>query len=116
MLNKNRIGILTLGVCLIIYGIVFLMHAFIPAWNYADAIRFWPIVLIMLGLEVLANAIFRKKEDDAVPLKLDGLSVILLVVVLVFAFALAATEFAAAKLPALLEDFKNTWDAAITKK
>lgn len=49
----RRIGSITFGVVLIITGVIFLLWQFIPNIDYTMVFRFWPLVLIGLGIEVL---------------------------------------------------------------
>lgn len=62
----RRVGSVTFGVVLIVTGILFLLHMFLPNLNYVMIFRFWPVILILLGLEVLAGT--RHKSFDV----LDG--------------------------------------------
>lgn len=52
----RRVGSVTFGTVLIATGILFLFHLFFPAFNYYLIYRFWPVILILLGLEVLAGS------------------------------------------------------------
>ena len=49
----RRVGSVTFGVLLVLTGGLFLVHLFFPAFNYWLIYRFWPVTLILLGLEVL---------------------------------------------------------------
>lgn len=55
-IHVRRIGSITFGVVLIMIGVLFLIHLFFPAFNYFLIYRFWPVILISLGLEVLAGS------------------------------------------------------------
>lgn len=52
----RRVGSVTFGVVLIVTGILFLIHLFFPAMDFYSVYRFWPVMLILLGLEVLAGS------------------------------------------------------------
>lgn len=52
----RRVGQVTFGVVLIATGILFLIHLFLPAFHFILIYRFWPVILILLGLEVLAGS------------------------------------------------------------
>lgn len=52
----RRVGSVTFGTVLIITGVIFLLQLFIPDVNYAVVFRFWPVVLIGLGIEVLLGS------------------------------------------------------------
>ena len=49
----RRVGSVTFGVVLIITGILFLVHLFLPTFDYVMIFRLWPVILILLGAEVL---------------------------------------------------------------
>lgn len=49
----RRVGSVTFGVVLIVTGVLFLMHLFLPRLDYRVLFEFWPLILILLGVEVL---------------------------------------------------------------
>ncbi len=55
-IQVRRVGTVTFGVILIVTGVLFLVHLFLPAFNYFLIFRFWPVILILLGVEVLAGS------------------------------------------------------------
>lgn len=57
----HRVGTITLGTILIVFGSLFFCRIFIPTLSYELVLRFWPFILIMLGLETLYSS--RKYED-----------------------------------------------------
>ena len=58
-MRTRWIGSITLGITLIATGLVYLIEVFYPAFNVMGVLRFWPVILISLGIEVLA---FSKKN------------------------------------------------------
>lgn len=52
----HRVGSVTFGMVLIVTGALFLMHLFLPKLDYRVIFRFWPLILITLGIEVLAGS------------------------------------------------------------
>lgn len=63
----KRVGPVTLGLTLVTFGVMFLLSAFIKSFNYLDVIKFWPVIFISLGIEMLVHA-FSKDAEKA---KLD---------------------------------------------
>lgn len=89
----RRVGTLTLGVCLIVCGVLFLCYFFVPHFNWDLALKIAPAAgLILLGCEVLYFAARPQRW------KYDFLSVFLCIVLMVSAFGgaclMAALDFA----------------------
>jgi len=105
-MKSRKIGVLTLGVSLIAFGLLFLLRVFVPGWNYLTVVKFWPLVLILLGLEVLLSALLPRKEGEP-PARVDALSVFLLFLTLFLACGLAAAQFALEQLPAWIEGARS---------
>ena len=85
----RRVGTLTLGVCLIACGVLFLCYFFVPHFNWDLALKIAPAAgLILLGCEVLYFAARPQRW------KYDFLSVFLCIVLMAaFDFALHREEF-----------------------
>lgn len=49
----HRVGSITFGLVLIVTGVLFLFHLFLPGLDYRIIYQFWPLILIFLGIEVL---------------------------------------------------------------
>ena len=89
----RRVGTLTLGVCLIACGVLFLCYFFVPHFNWELTLKIAPAAgLILLGCEVLYFAARPQRW------KYDFLSVLLCIVLMVSAFGgaclMAAFDFA----------------------
>lgn len=56
MFKNRRVGTLTLGVCLIAFGLLFITRQFFPSLNYTFIFSLWPIILILLGLEIIFSS------------------------------------------------------------
>ena len=89
----RRVGSVTLGVCLIAAGVLFLCYFFVPNFNWELALKIAPAAgLILLGCEVLYFAAKPQRW------KYDFLSVVLCLVLMVCTFGgaclMAAFDFA----------------------
>jgi len=87
-MNQWKVGTLSMGMLLITLGILLLGNTF---WdiNITQIISYgWPIVLIILGVEVLVYSIFKKNT----PIKFDIFSIIILILVLMFTFTIYAVQ------------------------
>lgn len=49
----RRVGSVTFGLVLIVTGVLFLIHLFLPRLDFSVIFQFWPLILITLGIEVL---------------------------------------------------------------
>ena len=103
-MRSRKIGVFTLGIALVAFGVLFMVRVFAPWFDYIRVLQFWPVVLILLGIEVLVSALLPKKEGEPPP-KLDAASVILLFVTLFLACGLAAAQFALERLPEFFDRF-----------
>lgn len=88
MTRIHRVGTLTLGCLLVIFGTLFLVHMFLLALSYQFIYRLWPILFISLGLEVLGAGFHRGK----ISFTYDRGAVFLLIILTFFAMAMATLE------------------------
>lgn len=77
--NEKRVGTYTFGVMLIIIGISVLIMTFTKFDFFKYLLTLWPIVLIGLGIEVLYL-----NSKSNIKVKIDFISIILMLVVLFF--------------------------------
>ncbi len=56
----KRVGSVTFGLTLVVFGVMFLLSAFIKSFNYLDVIKFWPVIFISLGIEMLRTCVFKR--------------------------------------------------------
>ena len=88
MRRVHRVGTLTFGLVLILFGCLFLAHLFFPALDYVTIFRCWPCVLVCLGVEVLAAS-----ADKHAVFTYDGAAVFLMVLLVGFAMCMAGADF-----------------------
>ena len=88
-MRSRRVGTLTLGLSLIGAGILFVIHLFIPdSLTYYFIFRLWPVLLILLGVEVL-TAYIANKEDK---ITYDGWAVFLMILIMCLAGSMAGCQ------------------------
>lgn len=87
MKRIHRIGTVTFGVTVVVAGLLFMAHTFLPELNYIMIFRFWPCIFIMLGLEILSAC--RKEEAE---LKYDVPAIFLMLVLIFFAMGMGVIE------------------------
>jgi UDP-N-acetylmuramyl pentapeptide phosphotransferase/UDP-N-acetylglucosamine-1-phosphate transferase len=89
MQNTHRVGTITLGGMLIIFGTLFLLRIFLPDISYSIIFRLWPIIFIFLGGEVLI-ANFRQKAEKMI---YDKTAIAILILLTCFAMGMAVIDF-----------------------
>lgn len=86
--HVHRIGTVTFGLSLIVFGCLFLARLIWPGLDYRMVFRMWPCVLICLGIEVLAAAL-----DKEAVFVYDKAAVVLMVIMLIFAMSMAGADY-----------------------
>lgn len=76
-MRKWRVGTISMGILLVATGLLLLLSE-IQGFNGASMImRWWPAILIVLGIEILAYIMFSHEEQPKI--KFDGFSIFLVV-------------------------------------
>ena len=91
-IRVHRVGTVTCGIVLIIYGIMFLLHIFLPVIKYVYIFELWPIILVILGLEVLVSCIGDRKER--IQFVYDFPAVVLILLIALFAMVMGILDYA----------------------
>jgi hypothetical protein len=89
--RTHRVGTVTCGLVLILYGILFLVRMALPAINYRLIFDCWPIVLIFLGVEILLGCIGKNAEKTN--FKYDFGSVLIILLMMLFSMIMAAVDY-----------------------
>ncbi|MBQ6806166.1 MAG: hypothetical protein IJO97_01890 [Lachnospiraceae bacterium] len=87
----HRVGTITCGIILVLYGVLFLLHMILPTMNYQRIFEFWPIILIVLGIEILVGCV--KKQKDTPKYVYDFPAILLVMLLAFFAMLMAAVDF-----------------------
>lgn len=94
--RTHRVGTVTFGCILIVFGVLFLINIFIPTLNYATIIRLWPSVFIFLGVEVLiSNFKFSRNNSMETEVKFiyDKTAIFLMICLFFFAVIMALCDY-----------------------
>lgn len=83
-LRVHRVGTITAGLMLIVFGILFLLHMFLEHITYMMILRLWPIILISLGIEILVSQVQKNKT-----LIYDRGAVFIMICMITFSMAMA---------------------------
>lgn len=88
----RRVGSITCGIIMIVFGGLFLVHMFYPALSLAVIMKLWPLILIALGSEMLVSNIRRGEEQEEV-LKYDGGAIFLVFLLTCFSVVMGMIEW-----------------------
>lgn len=92
--NKSqirRVGSVTFGITLICYGVLFLVRIFVPVLQYHIIFQCWPVVFILLGVEILVeNHKSRAQEQKII---YDYAAILMLAAMLFFAMIMAVIDY-----------------------
>lgn len=81
--RKVRVGVLTLAVGFIVTGSIWTLYNIRPMPWISTAIKFWPVILIFFGIELIATkALYEGKEGVSVTIDV-GIIILLIVIVLI---------------------------------
>lgn len=87
-IRTHRVGSITFGCVLVIFGSLFLAQVIVPTLTYEFIFRLWPCIFIILGIEILiANARGDKRFTYDVP------AVIMMILLTLFAMGMAVTDY-----------------------
>ncbi|MBZ9687054.1 hypothetical protein G9F72_012040 [Clostridium estertheticum] len=89
MIKGRRVGTFTTGIVLVMFGIMFLLKLIYPGINYLLIASLWPLVLIILGIEIIVAYLTNKEEI----MKYDFYAIILIIIVSVFAMGMGCMEY-----------------------
>ena len=59
--RSHRVGSVTAGLSMVGIGVMFLLHLFFDLVDYRMMFSLWPVMLILLGLELLLSNFSAKK-------------------------------------------------------
>lgn len=90
--RTRRVGSVTFGLTLIVFGVLFLVHMAAPSLNYEMIFNCWPVVFVLLGIEILVEN--RKSNVDGYKFVYDFPAILMLALMLFFAMMMAVVDCA----------------------
>ena len=87
----RRVGSVTFGITLICYGILFLVRIFVPTLHYHVIFQCWPVVFILLGIEILVEN--RRGRDQTQKFIYDFAAIFMMAGMLFFAMIMAVVDY-----------------------
>lgn len=88
-MKQRRVGTVTLGGILVLYGVAFLLHTFIEGISYYLIFKLWPAIFLVLGIEVLFSAIRWKNQE----FKYDFAAIFIVCILVMFAMGMAGLDW-----------------------
>ena len=82
----HRVGTITVGGSMVVFGILMLCHTIFNFIDYQMIFSFWPIILIGLGIELLISNFVEKR------IVYDKAAVVLMMIMTFFAIGMAMIE------------------------
>jgi hypothetical protein len=79
-MRQWRVGTISMGLLLIAVGILMISGKIMGYEHIENIIKYWPVILILLGSEILANVYFSKDPQPKV--KYDVLSIFFVIIIL----------------------------------
>lgn len=58
----HRLGTVTAGLMLVVFGVLFLVHMFVRDVSYRFILQLWPLILICLGVELLISQTQKQRK------------------------------------------------------
>lgn len=84
--RTHRVGSITAGLCMVIFGVLLLLHTMFELLDYTIIFAMWPLILIGLGIELLLSNLWKEK------ITYDKAAVVLLIVMMFFAIGMAVAD------------------------
>lgn len=89
MIKGRRVGTLTAGIVLVVFGIMFLLRLVITNMNILLIASLWPLILVSVGIEIIVAYIINKEEK----MQYDFSAIILVIILAFFAMGMGGAEF-----------------------
>lgn len=88
---KVKVGRISAGLLLVVIGVIILLTQIYNVSAYDIIEKWWPIVLIVFGLEILIQSILAKSKSDK--LSFDFLSMFIVIIVLIASMLITGAKF-----------------------
>lgn len=86
--KTHRVGSITFGMALIVFGILFLLHLVLPQLSYVTIFHLWPCIFVLLGIEILIGN-SRYGEGFVY----DKTAIFLIVILALFAMGMGVADY-----------------------
>lgn len=89
MIKGRRVGTLTAGIVLVVFGVLFLLRLVTNNINILLITSLWPLILVSVGIEIIVAYIINKEEK----IQYDFGAIILVIILVFFAMGMGGAEF-----------------------
>jgi len=89
MIKGRRVGTLTGGIVLVVFGVMFLLRLVNVNINILLIASLWPLILVGVGIEIILAYIINKEEK----MQYDFGAIILVIILVFFAMGMGGAEF-----------------------
>ncbi|HEX9025666.1 MAG TPA: hypothetical protein VF839_04320 [Clostridium sp.] len=89
MIKGRRVGTLTSGIVLVVFGVLFLLRLVTNNINILLITSLWPFILVSVGIEIIVAYIINKEEK----IQYDFGAIILVIILVFFAMGMGGAEF-----------------------
>lgn len=89
--RTRRVGSVTFGLTLILFGVLFLVNMILPTLHYEVIFRLWPVIFIFLGIEILVEN--HRSNTEKCKFVYDFPAIVMLALMLLFAMLMAAVDY-----------------------
>ena len=89
MIKGRLVGTFTTGIVLVIFGGIFLLKLIYPSINYLKVASLWPMILVLLGIEIIVAYFINKDEI----MRYDFGAIILIIILSAFSMGMGCMEY-----------------------
>lgn len=83
IMKTRRVGVISMAIVLIGFGLLLFIAQFSQISAVELAIKFWPMILILIGLEILYFVYTNKKDEEDIIIKYDIFSMFIVMIILI---------------------------------
>ncbi len=83
ILKTKRVGTISMAIILIGFGVVIFVAQFSMLSAIEITIKLWPLILILIGTEILYYVCIQKKSTENIIIKYDLFSIFIVTIILV---------------------------------
>lgn len=100
-MRQFRVGTFSMGILLISTGIILMLGRFTSIDPVKLILDFWPVILILLGLEILVYVYSAKEASPKI--KYDGLSILMAMFIIILSIGAYVGTMVIERYPYLLK-------------